>query len=182
MMLAAGTAETQRGAIALSPAVVVPVASSAQMRSDLQYLFERPHLCPVEGKAARAAWALTLQLRSGDLSAWDENALRLLRELLDQREFAAAAGVIEAHALASSRTGTGPPGAEALLMARGLGLVLWPPRRQRRLFRMWLRGYRGEWRPMLLALQAQAERAARAKGSPAGARTGAGGMRALRGP
>lgn len=121
------------------------------------WLAERPHFAPLQ--AARDAWVITRRLRAGDLAAFDDAlGISLLKSLTSAGHFESAAAMLEAHALAASRRRAGPPGVELLLAARDLGLLLWPPRRQRRMFRLWLRGYFGPWRALLLALLAQTQR------------------------
>ncbi len=160
-MLANGSAMREGSAIMLAPGVSVGFGSRAQRQSDLRWLAERPQLCPFARGPLAQAWLATLQLNGGELSAWDAGTNKLLRALLEERGFESAASLLEAHALAASRRGVGPPDLEALLITRALGLLLWPPKRLRRVYRMWLRGYEGEWRATLLALLAQVERALR---------------------
>ncbi|MCW8134514.1 MAG: sigma-54-dependent Fis family transcriptional regulator [Planctomycetota bacterium] len=131
---------------------------ASQRRAGLLWLAERPHFCPVSDTLSARAWSLALRLRAGDLPAWASEGEQLCRDLLNARKLHELLDLHEAHAVAGSRRGVGPPSLDALLDAAELGIALWPARRRRRLLRMWLRGYHGELRALALALLARAER------------------------
>ncbi|MCB9936420.1 MAG: sigma 54-interacting transcriptional regulator [Planctomycetes bacterium] len=137
----------------------VQPAEVAARRSLLNWLAEREYLAPDQRPDRREAWRIGLRLRAGDLACWhDDNAEKLLNRLVEQRAYEEAMQLMESHAAGSVRTSAGPPSVDVLYTARNLGMALWKPRRLRRMLRMWLRGYDGEWRALGLAVQSFVER------------------------
>ena len=133
--------------------------NAATRRALLQWLSEREHFAPDQQSDLREAWRIGLRLRSGDLACWhDDGAEKLLNRLADRGAHAEALQLIESHAAGAVRTPAGPPSIDVLYLARDLGMAHWRPRRFRRLLRMWLRGYDGEWRAVTLAVLAHVER------------------------
>lgn len=146
--------------------MAVTRVAHGSLREERLWLAERPHFCPESDPDVRQAWELELRLRSGDLSAWGERkAAKLLGALIEKRRFELAGAVLEAHAFAAGLRRAGPPEVERIFDARNLSLLLWPPRRLRRMLKLWLRGYFGPWRGVLLALLAQAQRTLGGTGS-----------------
>lgn len=150
----------QRGvALQLADGSRVPAPDVASRRADLIWLSEREHLAPDPEPLRRTSWRVGLRMRAGDLSCWqDERVDELFNALVGRKEHELALQLLESHAAGSVRTDTGPPSIEALYAARDLGLGLWRPQRVRRVIRMWLRNYRGEFLALGLALQAYVER------------------------
>lgn len=154
-----GIAARERDVLKATEGAVVPPADGTTRRALLQWLAERDHFAPEHDSDLRDAWRAGLRLRSGDLACWQDDGIeKLINRLVDKHSYSQALTLIESHAAGSVRTPAGPPSIDVLYIARDLGMSFWRPRRLRRLFRMWLRGYAGEWRAVTLAIAGQVER------------------------
>ena len=136
-----------------------PVTDVASRRAMLLWLSERDHLAPDQRQPLREAWRMGLGLRAGDLSCWeDDGGEELFHGLIAEQAYTEALLLAEAHAAGAVRTDSGPPSLDVLYSACDLAFALWKPRRLRRMLRMWLRGYSGEWRAVALGLLGRVER------------------------
>lgn len=159
LLLDVGLAVRERDALRAVDGARVQPAEAATRRALLGWLSERDYLAPNRDPLMRDAWRLSLRLRVGDLACWnDDNADKLIKQLIDRRAYHEVMQLIESHAAGSVRTSAGPPSMDVLYLAAQLGQALWKPGRLRRLLRMWLRNYDGELRALGLALQSEAER------------------------
>ncbi|MCC6464060.1 MAG: sigma 54-interacting transcriptional regulator [Planctomycetes bacterium] len=147
---------TARGEVLL-PAGGPPRSEPGERRHALSWLSEREWLAPPHATAA--AWRLTCRLRALDLDAWTAaRGEAVLQSLLKRGASTEALLLLEAHAAAAAHSRAGPPGLDAVLAARDLANAGWPLARQRRLLRLWRRGYQGPWLAVLLALEAAVQR------------------------
>lgn len=154
-----GVAIREGDALKLSEGARVPPVDLAARRSSLIWLSEREHLAPEQEPVRRSGWRIGLRLRAGDLSSWhDEDGEKLFHKLIAEKAYTDAQMLAESHAAGSARTDVGPPSVDVLYSACDLGFALWKPPRLRRMLRMWLRGYTGEWRALALTLLAKVER------------------------
>lgn len=154
-----GLARRAGGRLVHAEGARVQPAEAATRRALRNWLSERDYLAPDPRPDRREAWRIGLRLRAGDLACWhDEQVEKLFNRLVDERAYDDALQLLESHAAGSVGTPAGPPSVDVLFAARDLGLALWNPVRLRRLFRMWLRNYRGEWLALGRALQAYIER------------------------
>ncbi len=156
-----GLADRDGEVVRASAGSAVAAESLAARRAEMLWLAARPHFAPDADALRREAWSLSLRLRAGELAEWAESGEELVRRLMSARELALVLELYEAHALAASRRSAGPPSLDALLDAAELGMALWPAQRRRRLLRLWLRGYGGELKSVLLAVLARVERTLR---------------------
>lgn len=156
-----GLADRDGAVVRATAGSAVASGSLATRRAEMLWLAARPHLAPEADALKREAWSLSLRLRAGELADWAESGEALVRRMMDARELALVLELYEAHALAASQRGAGPPSLDALLDAAELGNALSPAQRRRRLLRLWLRRYTGELKPVLLAVLARTERTLR---------------------
>ncbi|MCL4729038.1 MAG: hypothetical protein KJ044_01205, partial [Planctomycetes bacterium] len=159
LLSATGLAARDGGVIVAGPGLPDPAVGAPGRRAACLWLAEREYFCPWPDELRRAAWCAALRLRSGDLGVWDDaDGANLFLRLWQAQHFELALDLCEAHAACAARFGAGPPDVKVQIAARDLALSQWPPRRARRLLRLWLRGYHGPWRALLLGLRALLER------------------------
>jgi len=159
LLVATGLIARHGQALTALASLPAPTAEPAVRRAALLWLSEREHFCPWQDATRRRAWCAALRLRSGDLGAWaDARCEDLFTELWQAHQFDDALLLCEAHATTAGRFGAGPPAVQVTIAARDVAMAQWPPRRARRLLRLWLRGYHGDWRAHLLGLLALIER------------------------